>query len=59
MCELTGQLAACKVCTAENKRLRAENERLKQALNNLAEAAEVAAQGGIHAQPTRPEARRG
>lgn len=23
MCELTGQLAACKVCTAENKRLRA------------------------------------
>lgn len=23
MCELTGQLAACKVCTEENKRLRA------------------------------------
>lgn len=23
MCDLTGQLAACKICSAENKRLRA------------------------------------
>lgn len=32
MCELTGQLAACKVCTEENKRLRDLAEMLAEAL---------------------------
>lgn len=32
MCELTGQLAACKVCTEENKRLRALADALAEAL---------------------------
>jgi hypothetical protein len=35
MCELTSQLAACKVCTAENKRLRDALEEIRALVDRL------------------------